>query len=236
MGFTLPQITSSRLSNRGCRAAPGPFQTQQTGQDGREACASGQRPQLSVLPEHLAGPADVFHGLCIADWMPGRFQPDGLSRLRCNGGQPALLRNDGGHIGVRTGSKGSCPNTLWATGIPSMSCCPCSVVRFIWGRPVRRTAARPGFLSATASSSAPMLPRSAESVFYKCRAPSWRMPAGRWRLRTPLPAAGGCGAFPHRSPRLPFHRQSVQGLHGDRSAPPFWHRSSRSALRCPVLL
>ena len=64
------------------------------------ACASGQRPQLSVLPEHFAGPADVFHRLCIADLDARAFQPDGFSRLRRNGGQPALLCNDGCHIGV----------------------------------------------------------------------------------------------------------------------------------------
>ncbi len=87
----------------------GVFQPQQAGQDSRKACASGQRVQLAVLPEHLAGLADVLHGLGVIDLNARAGQPDRLSRFCDHGGKLALFRNDGGHVGVSHWLEGILP-------------------------------------------------------------------------------------------------------------------------------
>lgn len=64
-----------------------------------------------------------------------------------------------------TGSKGSFPKTLWATGTPSMYWTPFRVTRFIFGRAGMKARRSAPAASSAAVSSAPMLPRRAESVF-----------------------------------------------------------------------
>ena len=165
MGFTLPQITSSRLSNRGCRAAP---VRSRPSRPGRMAAKPAHPASALSFPFcRSTSPVLRMSSTDFASqiWMPGPFSRMGSPGSAVTVGSPLCSAMMAATSEFRTGSKGSCPNTLWATGIPSMSCCPCSVVRFIWGKAGTKNSCPSGLSSATASSSAPMLPRSAESVF-----------------------------------------------------------------------
>ena len=195
MGFTLPQITSSRLSNRGCRAAP---VRSRPSRPGRMAAKPAHPASALSFPFcRSTSPVLRMSSTDFASqiWMPGPFSRMGSPGTAVTVGSPLCSAMMAATSEFRTGSKGSCPNTLWATGIPSMSCCPSpwsgssGEGRYEEQLPVR------AFLRHLLPARLRCCPGARSLSFINAGAPSWRMPAGRWRPRTPLPAAGDVARF-----------------------------------------